>query len=152
NMTDANLMGTTADFLSLGAGPAGQTNLPAFVSGTQYTLTFLVSRTSQTNVSVTTQITGGSLNISLTETDTNWYFRRFDTVAVRPNRTTDSAEQFNFTRLLVEVINATIPQFSITSIQRQSPSAVAITWQSVANQAYQVQSKDSLSAATWTTN
>jgi hypothetical protein len=150
-MASADLMGSTGAYLSLASGPAGSSNAPAFSSGTQYTLALTVARTDQAAVHITTRITGGSLDISQSVTDSTYAYRRFDAFAIRANRTTDSAEQLNITRFLVEVSEAAVP-FQITSIERLSASSVKLTWQSISNKVYQVRSRDSLSSGGWITN
>jgi hypothetical protein len=151
NMADANLLGTTADYASLGSGPGNLDNLPAFQNNTEYTLQLIITRASATTLNLRAQITGGSLNVTHTATDTGYLYRRFDAFGIRPNRSFDSAEQFTFSRFAVEVIEPTTP-FSITSVTRLSADAVKLTWDSISTRVYQVQSKDSLSAAAWTTN
>jgi hypothetical protein len=152
NMSDNGLMATSGSFENLGSGPAGSLNQLAFQNDTQYTLEFTVSRVSETSVSVTTKITGGSLNITTTQTDDTYLWRRFDSFAIRANRSYESAEQFTFTRFTVEVIEAAAPAFEITSVQRLNPDSLVLSWDSVSNRVYQIQSKDSLNAASWTTN
>ncbi|HKS38892.1 MAG TPA: hypothetical protein VJW76_16985 [Verrucomicrobiae bacterium] len=72
NLSDGNLMGSGGLYQSLGAGPAGLSGAPAFVSGTEYTLEFLVVRTSAGSVDITTALSGGGTNWSLTVTDNTY--------------------------------------------------------------------------------
>jgi hypothetical protein len=150
NIPSGSLMGTESDYFQLGSGPAGFLNDPAFISGTEYTLEFTVNRVTATTVNVQTRIFGPGLNLSFSATDTNYAYRRFDSIAVRPNSIVTSAEQFNFTRLLVEVTEA-IVQFRITSFTRPDANSAVLTWESIPSKVYQVQSANTLGAA-WSTN
>jgi hypothetical protein len=151
SLNDGNLMGSAAAYQSLGTGPDGLLNSPAFLSETQYTLEFQITRMGQTAVNVDARIRGASLDISLHRVDSVYAYRRFDSFAIRANRTTDSAEQLNFTRFKVEVIEAAIPP-RITAFTLLSSDAAKISWSSISNRVYQVQSRDSLTAGAWVTN
>jgi len=127
--TDGDLLGTSGDYAVLGTnGPSGETNLPAFASGTSYTLTMTASRTSTTNVNLSTSITGGALNLAWNENDTTNLYRRFDSFAIRANRSTDSAASFNFTEFRVEVITATTTSTPIPLHVQLSGGNVTFTW------------------------
>ncbi|MFM2294437.1 MAG: hypothetical protein RLZZ350_850, partial [Verrucomicrobiota bacterium] len=127
NLADGDLLGTSSDFLSLGAIQAGFSNAAAFASGTAYTLTFTVARTSTTNVSLTASVTGGALaNVTVTKSDTNYLYRRFDAFAIRANRTTDSATAIAFSEFKVEVANAAVSPIPVAIAQANGN--VILTW------------------------
>jgi hypothetical protein len=121
------------------------------VSGTEFTLDFKVTRTGQTSLNIDARIAGGSLDSSVHVTDNLYAYRRFDSFGIRANRTTDSAEQLNFTRFKVEVIEAAVPP-TITSFALLSADSAKITWSSISNRVYQVQSRDSFGTGSWITN
>ena len=156
---DNNLMGTTGDYLSMGGGPAGgaYSNTPAFQAGTTYTLALTVARTGTNTSTVTAAITGGSLNLSFTATDTNSFgYHRFDTLAVRPNKLENAADQFTFPLFTVQVTNAPVQVSSVAlaSVSRTGNN-VTLTWQAAPSGAdvssgFSVYRKTSLSNATWT--
>jgi hypothetical protein len=153
NLTSAGLMSATADFASLGSGPGGLSNAPAFSDGTKYTLQLTVARVAATQMQVSAQITGGQLNnLSFGAGDATYFTHRFSAFALRPNRTTDSAGVFNFSEYKVEIIPATILPFRITGEQFTSPNQFVLTWQSVPGKAYYVESRPALNPSTWTTN
>jgi hypothetical protein len=155
-LQDNNLLGTVADYESLGSGPAGggYTGSPAFQAGTQYTLEFTVARTDVNSVDVTASITGGGTNWSHSVTETNYAYHRFDSFAIRPNSLETSADSFTFSEFKVDVIEFSIPvlPFNITSVQMLSPGSIKLTWDSVSGKNYQVQSTDALNPVNWTTN
>jgi hypothetical protein len=159
-LQDNNLMGTTGDYLSMGSGPVegSYSNTLAFQAGTTYTLAFTVARTDTNTCIVTTTITGGSLNLSYTATDTNDFgYHRFDTIAVRPNKLENAADQFTFPELEVQVTNAPVQvsNIAITGVSHTGNN-VALTWQATPGNAdissgFTVYRKSSLTDATWTT-
>lgn len=104
NLTSTDLMGTTANYLSLGGGPANYAGVPAFQNDTEYTLEFTFARTLVNRVVFTTRVSRGGTNWSHTVTDSTYAYPRFDTVAVRAGNAATAASSFEFTRLLVEVI------------------------------------------------
>jgi hypothetical protein len=130
DLASANLLTSTAQYASLGSGPAGSSNAPAFTSGTEYTLELTVARTSETATRFTTRITGGSLDILHSEIDDTYAYRRFDTIAIRSNRSWDSADSLNITRLLVEVIEP--PATSIPLDIELSGNNVILRWENPA--------------------
>jgi hypothetical protein len=155
NLSSVNLIGTTADYLSLGSGPCCYSNQPAFVSGVTYTLEFIVARTNATDVGIRTHIFGGDLDLaySVRDTTTNLY-HRFDTFAIRPNNLNNAADHFTFSQFKVEVLplETVLPPFSITSIERLSPSDVKVTFESVPGKTYVLESRDQVNAGPWVTN
>lgn len=147
-LPDINLMGTTSDYESLGAGPspAVDTNAPAFQAGVEYTLEFTVARTGENSVNVTTSISGGGTNWSHSVTDDNYAYHRFDAFAIRPNSLETSADSFTFAEFKVEVLQGavTLPPFNITAIEALSPNAVKLTWESVSGATYHVLARNSI--------
>jgi hypothetical protein len=153
-LPDNNLMGSAGDYASLGSGPSVNTNAPAFQGGSPYTLEFKVARTAVNSVDITTTITGGGTNWSLSVTDTNYALHRFDSFGIRPNSLETSADSFTFPDFIVEVLQGSVavPPFNITDVQSLSPGSVKVTWTSVGGATYYLLSADSLSLPGWTTN
>ncbi len=150
SLGDANLMGTTGDYISLysgpvGNGPGGQigggpgtgswSNAPAYQPGTTYTLTLTVIRTDTNTCTVAASLTGGSLNLSYASVDTNSFgYHRFDTIAIRPNKLENAADTFTFPLLSVQVANApaSVTNIGITSfkdVPANGTNNVTLTWQ-----------------------
>jgi hypothetical protein len=155
-LNDNNLMGSTADYASLGSGPAGggYSNAPSFHAGTQYTLVFTVTRTAVNSADVTAAISGGGTNWTWSVTDTNYAYHRFDSFGIRPNSLETSADSFTFPEFRVEVIQSAIPvaPFKITNVSSLPSGAIELTWDSVSGVNYQVLSRDSLDLNSWVTN
>jgi hypothetical protein len=107
-LDDNNLMGSTGDYVSLGAGPSGATlsGTPSFVDDTPYTLEMTVTRTSENETTVSSTLTGGSLNQTTTVTDSTYAYPRFDAFAIRPNSAETTANTFTITDFKVEVADA----------------------------------------------
>lgn len=150
-LPDNNLMGSIADFESLGSGPVGgvDTNAPAFQAGTEYTLEFTVARTAVNSVDFTTTITGGGTNWSHSVTDNNYAYHRFDAFGLRPNSLETTADSFTFPDFIVEVIEgpAVFPPFEIGGVEMLSPNALKLTWDSVSGTTYQVLSRPTITSA-----
>ena len=106
NLAATDLMGTTGDYLNLGGGPGGYAGAPAFQDTTNYTLGIMIARRSLTSVEVTASITGGGTNWTHSRVDNIYAYPRFDAVAFRAANAAQAANQFEFTRLLVEVVAA----------------------------------------------
>ena len=104
DVANTNLMGSTSQYTSLGTGPSGVLNSPAFASGTQYTLEFDIIRTAADSVDVVTKFTGGSLNLAFTTSDTSGANLSFDALAIRLNNQNDAAASFNFSEFKVELL------------------------------------------------
>lgn len=155
NLSSGNLIGTTGDYHSLGSGPCCYSNQPGFVSGTTYTLEFIVARTNATDVGIQTRIFGGDLDLTFSakDTTTNRTYR-FDAFAIRPNNLAQSADHFAFWQFKVEVLSIPqeLPPFSITSIERLSPSDIRVTFESVPGKTYVLESRDQVNAGSWVTN
>ena len=139
-LPDINLMGTVADYASLGSGPTDEvdTNNPAFQAGTLYTLEFTVARVGENSVQVTTRISGGSLDLSHTVTDNNFAYHRFDSFGIRANSLETSADTFTIPEFKVEVISGPlqVSPFNITDIESVSSDSVKLTWDSVVGATY----------------
>ena len=76
---------------------------------------------------------------------------RFDAFGVRANTAATSADNFNFSRFLVEVLD-TAPPFRITSITKPTVAEAVVTWDSIPAKKYQIQSRLALNSGNWTTN
>jgi hypothetical protein len=104
DVTNANLMGSTSQYTSLGTGPSGVSNSPAFTSGSQYTLQFSITRTGADSVNLTTLFSGNNFSVSFSSSDTSGVTTNFDGFAIRVNNQNDAAEFFKFSNFKVELI------------------------------------------------
>ncbi|MBI4324817.1 MAG: immunoglobulin domain-containing protein [Chloroflexi bacterium] len=138
NLGSADLMGNSGDYLSLGAGAGGSLNAPAFAGGTEYTLEFTVRRTAESAVDIMARVTGGGVDVSHTVTDSTYVYRRLDTFALRANRTTDSAEQFDIARFKVEVLPALTTPISFSEVTRSVDGSVSLTFNGSSGQNYRL--------------
>ena len=155
NLPSAGLMSSTGDFLSLGSGPPGMSNAPAFTDGTQYTLTLTVARVAATQTRIIGQFTGGQLtNVYFITNDSTFFTHRFSGLGIRPNRTTDSAAVINMTEFKVEVLPVPPPMlpFSITAQGFAAPGNFSLTWNSVPGKYYVIESTPTFGPAAWVTN
>jgi hypothetical protein len=157
SLSDNNLMGTTADYTSMGSGPAGggYTGAEAFVAGTTYTLVFQVTRTAINAVSVAATITNGvGAYWSWTAAETNNAYHRFDVFAMRPEKVETTADTFTIPEFKVEVLSLApvLQSITTTSVSRNGNN-VTLTWNPnpAGTYSYSVLRKLSLSDATWTT-
>ena len=155
-LSDINLLGTTADYVSLGGGPAqgGYSNAPAFLAGTNYTLVFSVTRNTANSVVITNSISGGGTNWLFTLTETNQAYHRFDAFAIRPSSLETTADAFNISELKIAVQTGPIAPTSILlGAVSRSGNNVAITWTPTpaGSFTYTVQRKLNLTDASWTT-
>jgi hypothetical protein len=125
---DNNLIGTIGNYLALGSGPAtgGFTNAPGIQSSTTYTLEMTFARIAETTTEMTTSLTGGGTNWTTTVTDTNFYYHRFDAIAIRPFTPETTTDSLTFTQFKVEVI-ATAPAPIPLNIVR-SGTNVVLSW------------------------
>lgn len=135
NLGSSDLMGTVNNYLGLGGGPGGQAGVPAFASDVNYTLEFLIARKSVTNVDVTVTVTGNGSAWTHTRSDTTYAFPRFDAVGIRPASSESTASVFEYSRLLVQVVD--LPPTPIPLGISSSGSAVTLTW---ANPVFKLQS------------
>jgi len=156
NLSAADLMGTTANYQSIGAGPTGATlnGSPAFTSGVTNVLELTVARTGFSTAQLTLSVTAGSSNWTHTVTDSTYAYPRFDAFGIRMNSLATTANSFTFPEFKVEVSNASVPvnPFNITEVQLLSPTSLKLTWDSVNGKTYQVLSTPALNPVAWTTN
>jgi len=156
NLNDANLMGTTSDYLSLGSGPSGggYSNAPAFKAGVPYTLVFSITRNGMNSVIISNSITGGGTNWMFAVTETNLAYHRFDAFAIRPNSLETSADSFDIPEFKVEVLAGPVSPVSISlSNISRTGNSVALQWTPTppGSYSYSVLRKISLTDANWTT-
>lgn len=97
----SDLLGTATDWTTLGSG-GGQAGDPGFTNGISYTMVLTLARNSGT-LDFTAAITGGSLNISHTVTDTSPSTFTFDAFALRAANSTDTPTM-QFTNFKVEIV------------------------------------------------
>jgi hypothetical protein len=157
NLGDINLMGTTADYLSLGGGPSGggYSNAPAFQAEANYTLVFSVTRNDVNSVIITNSITRGGTNWAFTLTETNQAYHRFDALAMRPNSLETSADSFNISELKVEVLaGPSAPTSIVITNVSHTGNNVILGWSPTpaGTYSYSVLSKTNLTDAAWVTN
>ncbi len=156
SLADNNLMGSSSLYESLGSGPAGggYSNSPAFQAGQQYTLEFSVARIAVNAVTITTRISGGTLDLVHSVTETNFAYHRFDAFAIRPNSAETTADSFTFPEFKVDVLQGSVAvaPFSITGVQSLATDSIKLTWASESGASYHVLSAPSLTSSTWTTN
>lgn len=151
-------MGKASDWFSLGASPSF-TNAPGFVDGGVYRLDFSVTHYADSNV-ISSTISGpmagvSDTNFTRTTVDvTGSNFFKFDCYMIRVDTGTLAADLFTCSEFKVVKISpaSAVTPFRITSVGMPAANQVALTWDSVSAQQYQVQSKDNLSSVTWSTN
>ncbi len=130
----ADLMGTTGNYVGLGGGPTDVAGAPAFQNGVTYRAEFSVVRTAVDSVTFTTTITGGGTNWTHSEVDNDYAYPRFDTLGIRSGSAALTADTFEFSRLLVEVVDAALSPIPLTIAK--SGNDVTLTW---ANPAFTLQ-------------
>jgi hypothetical protein len=142
-----NLMGASAVYtaLSSGGGPSGE---PGFRNGAQYTFEFSARRLEAATELQTTFFDDDGWSISHSVTDSTNPTFTFDSFAIRPNGVADTAEVFTFTRFKAE----TIPyQLRVRSLRFDLIEGVVLTWDSLPDRTYQVESRSSFDDGTpWT--
>jgi hypothetical protein len=144
-----NLIGTTGAYTTLDSGPAGMEGMPGFQSGVPYTMEITVTRTGVNEVDVACRIAGGSLDLQHSVTDSAFPVNRFDALAIRVNAADNAAESFGFSRVRVEVLQATAPPFLVTGAALLDADSFRITWDAVPGTGYRIQFRDSFSAGGW---
>lgn len=131
NLDSGNLMGTLADFVSLGSGPPNMAGASAFQDYEFYTFGLDVDRIGENSVRITASITGGGTNWSYSVIDTNYPLHRFDAFAFRVPTGTNSAWQFTLSNVLVSVETVQIPIEPPTPepiIVQRSGNNVILSW------------------------
>lgn len=124
---DDNLMGSTGSYpVTLASGPADLNGAAGFQNLTNYTLVMQITRTGQNSVDITTTISGGGTNWTLSATDNTYAYHRFDAFAIRPNSLETTSADFQFVNFKVEVVQATPPAIPL-NIER-SGDQVTLTW------------------------
>jgi hypothetical protein len=140
DLPNINLMGATAVYSSLGTG-GGLLGAPAFSNDVPYTMELSVKRL-ETSVEVTVMFSDtNGWSMSNKVVDASSPNLRFDGFAMRPNGAADSAQSFTFTRFKAETVPFAL---RFTSIKFDTPEALTLTWDSIPNQAYQVEWRDDL--------
>ncbi|MBA4146540.1 MAG: hypothetical protein H0X66_00380 [Verrucomicrobia bacterium] len=153
NLGAAGLMvSADTDFTSLGSGGASD-GAPGFQDGNTYTNEISITHAHGGAVSISARITGpNGFEVAHSETDTTGSnYIGFDTFAMRPANNTQTATSFDIKLFKVEKTSGA-PSFAITTVERLSADSVKLTWDSVAGQDYQVQSRDALNGGGWTTH
>jgi hypothetical protein len=154
----SGLLATTTDQYSFGHSGGGNTNDPGLVDGTPYTLIISATETNANLIAITTTILGTTFangtNITFTETDTNFDYTNFDTFCLRPNDSGTTATNFTFTSFRVETFPASQPvsgPIQISSVQKQAPGSMVLTWTSAPGFTYSIYRTNLLSApvSTW---
>jgi hypothetical protein len=130
----ADLMGTTGNYVGLGGGPSDYAGAPAFQNGVTYRAEFSVARTAVDSVTFTTTITGGGTNWTYSRVDDDYAYPRFDTLGIRSGSAALTADTFEFSRLLVEVVDGALAPIPLAIAK--SGNDVTLTW---ANPAFTLQ-------------
>ena len=109
--SDANLLSTSSDYSSLGAGPGNITGFPGFSSGTQYILQLSLQRSNLTSmvISATWQNVSSGATITTTEVDTGATSFNFDGIALRPAAAASTASTIAFNEVTVQLVSAATP-------------------------------------------
>lgn len=100
--SNADLLGSGAAWTSLGSGGGVVAGDPGFVSGTEYTLQFTVTRNGAA-ADITTVIYGSGMALTNTVSDPSGSFT-FDAFAIRNSRGDQTAEAFQFTQFMVDIV------------------------------------------------
>ncbi len=100
NLSSTDLLGTATDWTTLGSG-GGQAGDPGFFDGVTYTMVLTLARIGS-SLDFTAAISGGSLNISHTVTDTSPSTFTFDAFGLRAANSTDTPTM-QFTNFKVEL-------------------------------------------------
>lgn len=100
-VSNTDLLGAAAAYTSLGAG-GGAAGDAGFLDGVLYTLTLTLARNGS-SLDIIANISGGSLDISYTATDTAPTFT-FDTFALRNSRGDQTASIYDFSLFRVEYL------------------------------------------------
>jgi hypothetical protein len=130
----ADLMGTTGNYVGLGGGPSDYAGAPAFQNGVTYRAEFSVARTAVSTVTFTTTITGGGTNWTHSRVDDDYAYPRFDTLGIRSAGAALAADSFEFSRVLVEVVDGAPAPIPLTITK--TGNDVTLTW---ANPAFTLQ-------------
>ncbi len=126
NLSSSSLLGTGADFKSLGTGPGSTAGFNGFSSGTPYILQMSLQRTDSNAMAVTVSwldVTNG-VSLTTTVTDTTSTNFAYDGISLRPAGSGSSASTITFTEAKVELIPGSTPA-SISLTRRTSPSSWA---------------------------
>lgn len=100
-VSNTDLLGAAGAYTSLGAG-GGAAGDAGFLDGVLYTLTLTLARNGS-SLDILANISGGSLDISFTATDTTPTFT-FDTFALRNSRGDQTASIYDFSLFRVEYL------------------------------------------------
>jgi hypothetical protein len=115
-VTDANLLGTTSDYTTVGVNGGGNAvGATGFAAGTPYTFTLSLTRTAASSLDLTTTVTdGGAFNLTQTVTDSTAPTFSFDTLAFRPTTGGTTASSINFTQVKIDY--TAVPEPSIAAL------------------------------------
>jgi hypothetical protein len=146
-------MGKTADYIQLGSGPT-LTNVPGFQLDQEYTMHFSVARYAASNL-VSADITGPLAGVALTNFSRAYvdpsgsnYFK-FDCLMIRGDSGSPVVDNLILNEFKVEVLPIT---FDFTLQERINEDQFRLRWTSISGFNYQIQSKDDLNSASWTSN
>ncbi|MGO8836741.1 MAG: hypothetical protein ACLQAH_17980 [Limisphaerales bacterium] len=130
--TGAILSSTSELDSSLGPNSGGTTNDPAFIDGTNYTLTLSVTENSSTNLSITTTVWGPTFTngsyITQTVTDTNYCYTNYDTFVMRLNDGATTATNWTFSSFTVVTFTPIITSLLADGNLTLSWSSAYIGW------------------------
>jgi len=123
NVSSSDLMGSSGDYTTLAAG-GGSNGDPAFSNGVPCILTFSVTRLALALEITTTFTNTAGWSVSQTAADTSGFTNRFDTLALRPSKASETATNFLFTELKIELLSSGTVAPVITS-QPQDRTVIA---------------------------
>lgn len=152
NLAGSDLMGSVADYTTLGSGSFGYLGLPGFTNGQPYTLELSVTRADVGVADITVALFGGGLAITNRVTDTNNPNFEFDAFAIWAADAASTADYFKYSELKVELLpppSTPVTSFPITSIETVGTNGVKISWAAVPGRTYQAQGRDSLDQTNW---
>lgn len=119
NLGSSALMSTTSDYTTLSAG-GGTLGQPAFVSGSEYTLELTATRTGA-GLQLSATVTGPGGWTATHTTTASTIVDRFDGLAIRTTKATETATSFAFTRFRVErVASGPSPPSIVSQPQSQT--------------------------------
>jgi polygalacturonase/PKD repeat protein len=135
-VSDSDLLGSTADWTSIGEDPQDTNVFDGFANGTSYTLQFVFQRANLTTlvVSETWSNLSNGATLSDTAVDTAATNFSFDGIAFRPSNNTTAPATNNFTEVRVEVTSSPVPASIITDPQDQAvASGTTATFTAIPN-------------------
>jgi hypothetical protein len=149
-----DVVGKTSTYLSMGGGPS-LTNISGFQADQDYTFQWTVARYATAN-QVSAKISGPLAGVPMTNFSRAYLdnsgsnYHKFDTFMIRVDGSSLVADRLVLKEFKVETL--LMPPFNITTAHAIDANNFRLIWESLAGQNYRIDSKDTLAAATWTSN